>query len=198
MEDAGRRVEFSLDDLPACPADPALLGQVFANLLSNALTFTRRRAEARIEVGCRRTGSECIYFVKDNGVGFGTRYAGKPFGVFRRLHGAEEYEGTGVGLAIVQRIVHHHGGRVWAEVDFRQFIEAMRQLGLYRLLLNQPPPLQRAAERFSCGGLSADASLPPVAHLAPGCPPRPAEEGLAQGNAPARSLPPSEPQRPVR
>jgi light-regulated signal transduction histidine kinase (bacteriophytochrome) len=114
-EQEGRRVDLSVGSLPACDGDPALLKQVFVNLLGNALKFTRKRDVARIEVGCRTGEGECAYFVRDNGVGFDLRYAGKLFGVFQRQHRMEEYEGTGVGLAIVQRIVHRHGGRVWAE-----------------------------------------------------------------------------------
>jgi len=114
-EPEGRRVEFVIGDLPECRADPRLLKQVFVNLISNALKFTRTRDVARIEVGCSRAGDEDVCFVRDNGVGFDMRYVDKLFGVFQRLHRAEEYEGTGVGLAIVQRVVHRHGGRVWAE-----------------------------------------------------------------------------------
>jgi light-regulated signal transduction histidine kinase (bacteriophytochrome) len=114
-EREGRRVEVTVGDLPVCLADPALLKQVWVNLLSNALKYTRGRDEARVEVGCRAGCGAPVYFVKDNGAGFDMRYAHKLFGVFQRLHRAEEYEGTGVGLAIVQRIVHRHGGRVWAE-----------------------------------------------------------------------------------
>lgn len=111
----GRRLKISIGELPACWADPALLKQVVANLLGNALKFTRGREAAEIQVGCSQDGAGSVYFVRDNGAGFDMRYADKLFGVFQRLHRAEEYEGTGVGLAIVQRIVHRHGGRVWAE-----------------------------------------------------------------------------------
>jgi signal transduction histidine kinase len=114
-EQKGRRVEIILPDLPACRADPSLLKQVWLNLLANALKYTRKREQATIEVGCRSEEGQRTYFVRDNGVGFDMRYAGKLFGVFQRLHRAEDYEGTGVGLAIVQRIVQRHGGRVWAE-----------------------------------------------------------------------------------
>jgi PAS domain S-box-containing protein len=115
-EQAGRQVDLSIGDLPPCQGDPALLRQVWINLLSNALKFTRQQELTRIEIGCQTNADgEPVYFVRDNGTGFDMRYADKLFGVFRRLHRAEEYEGTGVGLAIVQRIVRRHGGRVWAE-----------------------------------------------------------------------------------
>jgi signal transduction histidine kinase len=113
----GRKVEIILSDLPTCQADPVLLKQVFVNLLSNALKFTGTRAQVRIEIGCLRQDDETVFFVKDNGVGFDMRYVDKLFGVFQRLHRAEDFEGTGVGLAIVQRIIHRHGGRVWAEAE---------------------------------------------------------------------------------
>jgi light-regulated signal transduction histidine kinase (bacteriophytochrome) len=116
-EQAGRAVEITVGDLPACQADPALLKQVFANLLENALKFTQTREVTRIEVGWMEQDGEHVYFVRDNGVGFDMQYAGKLFGVFQRLHRAEDYEGTGVGLATVQRIVHRHGGRIWAEAE---------------------------------------------------------------------------------
>jgi signal transduction histidine kinase len=111
----GRQVDFRIEDLPACAADPALLKQVFVNLVSNALKFTRGCARALVQVGCERRNGELVYFVKDNGAGFDMRHANKLFGVFQRLHRVEEFEGTGVGLAIVQRVIHRHGGRVWAK-----------------------------------------------------------------------------------
>ena len=113
-----RRAAVRVSELPRCEADPALLKQVFLNLLSNALKFSRNREDAAVEVGWRRDlddRTHHTYFVTDNGTGFDMRYADKLFQVFRRLHRMEEYEGTGVGLAIVQRIIHRHGGRVWAE-----------------------------------------------------------------------------------
>jgi light-regulated signal transduction histidine kinase (bacteriophytochrome) len=113
----GRRVDFQTKDLPLTEADPVLLEQVFINLLSNAVKYSKKRELTRIEVGAKTpdAGGETIFYVKDNGVGFDMRYVGKLFGVFQRLHQADQYEGTGVGLAIVQRIVQRHGGRVWAE-----------------------------------------------------------------------------------
>ena len=111
----GRNVRFQLEDLPPCRADATLLRQVFVNLLSNAIKFTRRCESAVIEIGSRPGNEERVYFVRDNGVGFDMQYYDKLFGVFQRLHRAEDYEGTGVGLALVQRIIHRHGGRLWAE-----------------------------------------------------------------------------------
>ena len=114
-EREGREVEVMLGELPPCRADAALLTQVWLNLLANALKFTRSRAVARIEAGSFARDGETVYFVRDNGVGFDMAYADKLFGVFQRLHRQEDYEGTGVGLALVERIIHRHGGRVWAE-----------------------------------------------------------------------------------
>ncbi|MGQ0834709.1 MAG: sensor histidine kinase [Gammaproteobacteria bacterium] len=110
------RARVVIGALPSCSGDASLLEQVFINLLSNAFKFTRRRADARIEIDAKEHGDdEPIYFVRDNGAGFDMKYADKLFGAFQRLHSAEEFEGTGIGLSIVQRIVHRHGGRIWAE-----------------------------------------------------------------------------------
>jgi light-regulated signal transduction histidine kinase (bacteriophytochrome) len=112
----GRAAEFTIGDLPSLNADPALIQQVFLNLIGNAIKYTRGKEPARIEVGAKTDESlDVVYFVKDNGAGFDMRYAHKLFGVFQRLHRSDEYEGTGVGLALVHRIITKHGGRVWAE-----------------------------------------------------------------------------------
>jgi signal transduction histidine kinase len=126
-EQEGRQLEVVVGELPSCLADPGLLKQVWTNLISNALKYTRQTENARVEIGCHvgprspaveqppGDESEVIFFVKDNGAGFDMTYAHKLFGVFQRLHRATDYEGTGVGLAIVQRIVQRHGGHIWGE-----------------------------------------------------------------------------------
>jgi signal transduction histidine kinase len=125
-EQNGRQVELVVGELPECQADPTLLKQVWINLLSNALKYTRKREAARIVIDCRTEpapsglGMQTVYFVTDNGAGFDMKYAHKLFGVFQRLHRAADFDGTGVGLAIVQRIVTRHGGRVWAEAKLNQ------------------------------------------------------------------------------
>ena len=113
--DRNGSLEIRIDPLPPARGDRGLLRQVISNLMLNAAKFTRGRPSARIEVGSHPNGDEVVYYVKDNGAGFDARYADKLFGVFQRLHSAEEFDGTGVGLAIVKRIVQRHGGRVWAE-----------------------------------------------------------------------------------
>ncbi|MEE9913690.1 MAG: PAS domain S-box protein [Deltaproteobacteria bacterium] len=110
-----RQPVFKINGLPSVLGDSSLLSHVLTNLLSNAVKFSRHRTPAVIEVTCHREDNEVVFCVKDNGVGFDMQYADKLFGVFQRLHTADEFEGTGVGLAIVKRIIHRHGGRVWAE-----------------------------------------------------------------------------------
>ncbi len=114
-ETEGRQVEWVIADLPAVECDPILVKQVFQNLLANALKFTRPRAHSVIQVSCREEDGQLVFMVRDNGIGFNMKYVEKLFGVFQRLHSGEEFEGTGIGLVTVQRIVHKHGGRVWAE-----------------------------------------------------------------------------------
>jgi len=113
----GRAIQFSVSELGTAQGDPALLKQALVNLLNNAIKFTGKTERASVEVGLLLdpAAEGNVYFVKDNGAGFDMRHADKLFGVFERLHRQEEFEGTGVGLAIVQRIVQRHGGRVWAE-----------------------------------------------------------------------------------
>jgi len=115
QETTGRKLEWHLHPLPAVNCDPGLMKQVFANLLANAVKYTRPRPLAVIEVGCREASGGMAVFVRDNGVGFNMKYADKLFGVFQRFHRSEEFEGTGVGLATVDRIVRRHGGHIWAE-----------------------------------------------------------------------------------
>lgn len=112
-----RKVEVRIGFLPDCVGDPALLKQVFMNLLSNAFKFTRDQEQTLIELGCREQMGEPVYFVRDNGVGFDMQYASKLFGVFQRLHPSSEFEGMGIGLSVVHRIIQRHGGRIWAEAE---------------------------------------------------------------------------------
>jgi PAS domain S-box-containing protein len=113
--DGKRKIDFKLGTLPPAKGDPAMVLQVFVNLISNAVKFTSGRERAEIEVGYLPDRSPTVYFVRDNGVGFNMKYYSRLFGVFERLHRREEFDGTGIGLAIVQKIVQRHGGSVWAE-----------------------------------------------------------------------------------
>ena len=112
-----RDLSLHVGDLPQIAADASLLRQVFVNLLSNAFKFTRDVEQAVIHVGCERRGQECVFFVRDNGAGFDMAHAGQLFDAFHRLHRPDEFEGSGVGLSIVQRIVQRHGGRIWAQAS---------------------------------------------------------------------------------
>jgi PAS domain S-box-containing protein len=111
----GRKLQLEIEPIPAVTGDRTMMRQVFVNLLSNAIKFSRPKEAARIKVGGSIEGNEAIYYVKDNGVGFDMQYVDKLFGVFQRLHSVDEFEGTGIGLSIVKRIITRHGGRVWAE-----------------------------------------------------------------------------------
>jgi light-regulated signal transduction histidine kinase (bacteriophytochrome) len=115
QQDVERLVNVSVANLLPVWGDPMLLKQVLINLIGNAFKYTKQRADAAVEIGNVQIDGERVFFVRDNGAGFDMKYAGQLFRVFQRLHRVEEFEGTGVGLAIVQRIVHRHGGRVWAE-----------------------------------------------------------------------------------
>jgi signal transduction histidine kinase len=117
IETEGRDIQWHIGDLPFVECDPGLIKQVFYNLLSNAVKYSRPRNPALIDVGQMSVGGQLVNFVRDNGVGFNMKYANKLFGVFQRLHRKEDFEGTGVGLATVQRIIHKHGGRIWAEAE---------------------------------------------------------------------------------
>jgi light-regulated signal transduction histidine kinase (bacteriophytochrome) len=115
LNSENRKIEWKIEALPKVSADPSLLKQVWANLLSNAVKYTSRRDRAEIAIGCKIDGDQFEFFIQDNGAGFDMRYADKLFGVFQRLHTSKEFEGTGIGLAHVRRIVLRHGGFTWAE-----------------------------------------------------------------------------------
>jgi len=115
METNGRRIVWKIGALPEVEADAAMLRQVWVNLIANAVKYSRPRDPAEIEIGCNADNGEFVLFIHDNGVGFDMQYVNKLFGVFQRLHRADEFEGTGIGLANVRRIVSRHGGRTWAE-----------------------------------------------------------------------------------
>jgi PAS domain S-box-containing protein len=139
-ENADRLIEWKVETLPFVECDPALMKQVFANLLSNAVKFTRPRKPAVIEVGVTYQDGARAVFVRDNGVGFSMKYAHKLFGVFQRLHRSEDFEGTGVGLATVERIIHKHRGRVWAQAELDKGATFYFTLGSS----DEPQPEKRA------------------------------------------------------
>lgn len=139
VESSGRKIEWQVGQLFDVRCDSGLVKQVFANLLSNAVKYTGKRERAVIQVGQMMQNNESVVFVRDNGVGFEMQYAGKLFGVFQRLHKATDFEGTGVGLAIVQRIIRKHGGKVWAEAEPDRGATFFFTLG--------SPPISPSAER---------------------------------------------------
>ncbi|MBS0289490.1 MAG: two-component sensor histidine kinase [Proteobacteria bacterium] len=112
-----KKVELIVGDLPPCHADEHLLNQLLTQLLSNAIKFSAKKETPCIEIGCNDEGQKKIYYVKDNGVGFDMNYVNKLFKVFQRLHSSPEYEGIGLGLAIVDKIIRRHGGKVWAQSE---------------------------------------------------------------------------------
>nr|WP_317041209.1 ATP-binding protein [Mariniphaga anaerophila] len=112
-----KQFEFCLNEIPDAVCDYSLIKQVWQNLISNALKYSSKSAEKKIEIGAEKSNNEVIYYIKDKGAGFDSKYENKLFGVFQRLHKSSEFKGTGVGLAIVQRIVVRHEGRIWAESE---------------------------------------------------------------------------------
>jgi light-regulated signal transduction histidine kinase (bacteriophytochrome) len=118
-ESEGREVEWAIAELPHVDCDSVLVKQVFQNLLANALKFSQPRTHAIIEVSLleKEEDGQSVFMVRDNGIGFNMKYVDKLFGVFQRLHSAEAFDGTGIGLVTVQRIVHKHGGKVWAHAE---------------------------------------------------------------------------------
>jgi signal transduction histidine kinase len=146
-ESDGRQVEWKVSNLPFVECDPSLIKQVMQNLLSNALKYSRPRISTLIEVGQKQENEQLVVFVRDNGVGFSMKYADKLFGVFQRLHRSEDFEGTGVGLATVQRIIHKHGGRVWAEAELDKGATFYFTIGI-------PEPTQSKSQAAAAGGES--------------------------------------------
>jgi signal transduction histidine kinase len=118
MQARGRSIDWHIEPLPAVRGDRPMLRQLYSNLISNAIKYTEPRERARVEIGAAgEADGRVILFVRDNGVGFDMRYAGRLFGLFQRLHRAQDFEGTGIGLANVHRIVTRHGGRIWAQAE---------------------------------------------------------------------------------
>lgn len=145
---AGRQVEWTITDLSSVVCDPGLMKQVFVNLLSNAVKYTGKRENAVIEVGQTMQNGERVIFVRDNGAGFEMQYVGKLFGVFQRLHKERDFEGTGVGLAIVQRIIRKHGGRIWAEAELDRGATFYFTLGVPEVQATKEPEFSTLEEEM--------------------------------------------------
>ncbi|MFZ4520326.1 MAG: sensor histidine kinase [Bacteroidales bacterium] len=137
--DMRSRINFRVEELNNAPADPVMFRQVWSNLISNAIKYSSKKPSADISVTSRRENGNCVYCIKDNGSGFDMKYAGKLFGVFQRLHSEKEYEGTGVGLAIVQRIVQRHNGKVWGEGKEGEGASFYVSLPLSAKIVNRKP-----------------------------------------------------------
>ncbi len=166
-EAEGRIIDWKIAKLPSAECDPILVKQVFQNLLANALKFTRPRERAVIEIGHRREDGQRVILIRDNGVGFNMKYTDKLFGVFQRLHRVEDFEGTGIGLATVQRIIHKHGGRVWAEAEldkgatffFTLESAAPTQVSPYEAKQDEVKPTEVKASEFENKSAAAGAQV---------------------------------------
>ncbi|HXR80553.1 MAG TPA: ATP-binding protein, partial [Saprospiraceae bacterium] len=119
-QEANRRIEFTVKPLREVQCDLSMMRQVWINLISNALKYSRKQEVSRIEIGCKNEDNHTVYYIQDNGVGFDMKYSDKLFGVFQRLHKIEEFDGTGVGLALVHRIISRHGGKIWADAHVNE------------------------------------------------------------------------------
>ncbi|HET6544073.1 MAG TPA: ATP-binding protein, partial [Chryseolinea sp.] len=119
-QEVNRKIEFTVKPLKEVHGDLSMMRQVWINLISNALKYSRKQEVSRIEIGCKTEDNHTVYYIQDNGVGFDMKYSDKLFGVFQRLHKVEEFDGTGVGLALVHRIISRHGGKIWAEAQINE------------------------------------------------------------------------------
>jgi len=154
-ETEGRTIIWKIAQLPPVRCDPILMKQVFQNLIANALKFTRPRERAVIEIDCRQEKEQTVILVRDNGVGFNMKYKDKLFGVFQRLHRAEDFAGTGVGLATAQRIVHKHGGEIWAEAEIDKGATFYFTVDPADAGLRTPHPPEQEANKSTAAGVGA-------------------------------------------
>ncbi|MGA2090197.1 MAG: ATP-binding protein [Endomicrobiales bacterium] len=159
----GRSIECTVQPIAETKADPSMLAQVMINLLSNAIKYTQTRQTAVIEVGSINRDGETVYYVKDNGVGFDMTYVNKIFNVFQRLHSSSQFEGTGIGLAIVRRIVEKHGGRVWAQ-------STINEGSTFFFTLKEAPPHPEESPSDRTGNSEVSATSKPAPINIPGTP----------------------------